>query len=192
MSDQNLPVLPNGPDGKLLVSILIPAYNAQEFVADAIRSAIAQTWEPKEIIVVDDGSKDQTLTIAKQFEAASVRVTTQKNSGAAAARNKAFSLSHGAYIQWLDADDLLSPDKIARQMAVLDQDGSKRTLLSSAWGNFMYRPYRAEFIPTPLWADLSPAEWLYDPANPTMPGHRIHGVFFAVPLAESSAAAPST
>ena len=48
MSDQNLPVLPNGPDGKLLVSILIPAYNAQEFVADAIRSAIAQTWEPKE------------------------------------------------------------------------------------------------------------------------------------------------
>jgi len=160
MSDQNLPVLPNGPDGKLLVSILIPAYNAQEFVADAIRSAIAQTWEPKEIIVVDDGSKDQTLTIAKQFEADSVRVVTQKNNGAAAARNKAFSLSRGAYIQWLDADDLLSPDKIARQMAALDQDRSKRKLLSSAWGNFMYRPYRAQFNPTPLWADLTPVEWL--------------------------------
>ena len=100
---------------KPLVSILIPAYNSEKWIADSIRSAVAQTWQPKEIIVVDDGSKDQTLSIAKQFESDSVRVFSQKNQGAAAARNNAFSMSHGDYIQWLDADDLLAPDKIARQ-----------------------------------------------------------------------------
>lgn len=143
-----------------LVSILIPAFNAQEWIADTLHSAIAQTWGRKEIIVVDDGSTDRTLAIARQFESDLVRVVTQENQGAAAARNKAFSLSRGDYIQWLDADDILAPDKIARQMDVLDQYRSKRTLLSSAYGRFKYRRYRAEFIPTSLWRDLSPVEWL--------------------------------
>ena len=145
---------------KPLVSILIPAFNAQEWIADTLRSAIAQTWEEKEIIVVDDGSTDQTPAIVRQFESDRVRVITQKNQGAAAARNKAFSHSQGDYIQWLDADDLLAPDKIARQMQILDHCGSKRTLVSSAWGKFLYRPYRADFAPTALWCDLSPIEWL--------------------------------
>jgi glycosyltransferase involved in cell wall biosynthesis len=145
---------------KPLVSILIPAFNAQEWIADSLRSAIAQTWERKEIIVVDDGSADETLSIARRFESESVRVVTHKNQGAAAARNYAFSLSQGDYIQWLDADDLLAHDKIARQIEALNQDCSKRTLLSSAWGRFMYRCYKAEFVPTALWCDLRPVEWL--------------------------------
>jgi glycosyltransferase involved in cell wall biosynthesis len=87
-------------------------------------------------------------------------VVTQANQGAAAARNKAFSLSQGDYIQWLDADDLLSPDKIARQLEALGQHTSKRTLLSSGWGHFFYRYHRANFIPTALWCDLSANEWL--------------------------------
>lgn len=117
-------------------------------------------WPNKEIIVVDDGSTDETLTVARQFESDCLRVVTQKNQGAAAARNRAFSLSKGDYIQWLDADDLLAPDKIARQLERPDRCGSQRTLLSSAWGQFMYRYYRAEFVPTALWCDLSPTEWL--------------------------------
>lgn len=145
---------------KPLVSILVPAYNAQEWLADSLRSAIGQTWDRKEIIVVDDGSKDRTLAIARHFESSSVRVVSQENGGAAAARNRAFSLSQGDYIQWLDADDLLASDKIARQMQVLDQCNSDRTLLSSAWGRFLYRCDQAKFVPTPLWCDLSPAEWL--------------------------------
>jgi len=145
---------------KPLVSILIPAFNSEKWIVATLRSAIAQSWDRKEIIVVDDGSTDRTLAIARQFESDRFRVVTQENKGAAAARNKAFSLSQGDYIQWLDADDLLSPDKIARQMEVLEQFQSKRTLLSSAWGNFFYRYYRAEFIPTALWTDLSPTEWL--------------------------------
>ena len=143
-----------------LVSILIPAYNAQNYLADTLRSAVAQTWPRKEIIIVDDGSTDQTLAIARQFDSPSLRVVTQKNAGAAAARNKAFSLSQGDYIQWLDADDLIASDKIARQMEALDRCPSRRTVLSSAWGRFMYRPDRAKFVPTSLWCDLSPAEWM--------------------------------
>src|SRR5262245_38934097 len=143
-----------------LVSILIPAYNAEAWIADTLRSAVAQTWPRKEIIVVDDGSKDQTANIAKQFSAQGVRVVTQKNQGAAAARNTAFSLSTGDYIQWLDADDLLAPDKIAKQMEAAEQCHSKRMLLSSAWAPFMHRCHRARFVPTALWCDLSSVEWL--------------------------------
>jgi len=145
---------------KPLVSILIPAYNAQEWLADSLRSALGQTWENKEIVVVDDGSKDQTLGIARQFQSKQVRVVTQENQGAAAARNKCFSLSQGDFIQWLDADDLLSPDKISRQMEVASQDLTLRTLFSAEWAWFFYRPYRARFESSALWCDLSPVEWL--------------------------------
>jgi len=145
---------------KPLVSILIPAYNSQLWISDTLRSAVAQTWPRKEIIIVDDGSTDQTLAVARRFECENVRVYTQKNQGAAATRNKAFSLSQGDYIQWLDADDLLTPDKISKQMEALDRSPSKVTLLSGPWGGFLYRYYRTKFIPTPLWADLSPADWL--------------------------------
>jgi glycosyltransferase involved in cell wall biosynthesis len=143
-----------------LVSILIPAYNAQRWIADTLRSAVAQTWPRKEIIVVDDGSTDRTVEIARQFEFDGVRVVPQKHQGAAAARNLAFSLCKGDYIQWLDADDLLSPDKITRQMEVLEQLGDKRVVVSSAWGRFLYRYHRADFAPTALWCDLTPTEWL--------------------------------
>jgi glycosyltransferase involved in cell wall biosynthesis len=143
-----------------LVSILIPAYNVEAWIGDTLRSAIDQTWANKEIIVVDDGSKDQTLQVARQFEPHGVQVVTQKNQGAAAARNKAFSVSKGDYIQWLDADDLLAPDKIARQVEALKYCSSPRTLLSAEWGSFMHRYYRANFVPTALWCDLTPAEFM--------------------------------
>ncbi len=89
-----------------------------------------------------------------------VSVVSQPNQGASAARNKGYELCQGDYIQWLDADDLLSPDKVAKQMAAAQQYQDKRTLLSSAWGYFMFRASRAEFLPTSLWCDLSPVEWL--------------------------------
>jgi glycosyltransferase involved in cell wall biosynthesis len=143
-----------------LVSILIPAYNAQEWIGDTIQSAIAQTWGRKEIIIVNDGSKDQTLAVAQRFESNSLKVFTQENQGAAAARNKALSLSQGDYIQWLDADDLLHPEKITRQIEVLGDSPSRLSLLAGSWGQFMYRYDRARFVPTALWCDQSPVEWL--------------------------------
>ena len=143
-----------------LVSILIPAYNAEHTITDTLESVLRQTWPRKEIIVVDDNSTDNTLAIARSFASKSVTVVTKPNAGASSARNKAFSLSQGEYIQWLDADDLLAPDKIERQMKALDNSGDRRTLLSSAWGRFTCRVDHAEFTPTSLWCDLSPAEWL--------------------------------
>ena len=143
-----------------LVSVLIPAFNAQTWIGDAIASALAQTWPRLEIIVVDDGSTDATLTAARRFESARVMVMTQMNQGAAAARNAALSSAQGDYIQWLDADDLLDRHKVARQIAAARQSAGPTTLLSGAWGRFMYRPDRAEFSPTALWADLSPLDWL--------------------------------
>jgi len=142
------------------VSILIPAFNAERWIRDTLHSALGQTWEGKEIIVVDDGSSDGTYQIARRFESDSVRVFRQAKQGAAGARNTAFSLSKGDYIQWLDADDLLAPDKIARQIEVLKECNGSRTLLSSEWGRFLYRHERAKFVPTALWCDLSPCEWL--------------------------------
>jgi len=142
-----------------LVSILIPAYNAEKWIADTLRSALSQTWPNKEIIVVDDGSIDSTFSIARQFESRLVKVLSQPNQGASFARNTAFALSQGEYIQWLDADDLLAPDKLTQQMQAA-AGVSKRALLSASWGCFMYRAAKARFSPTPLWADLSPLEWL--------------------------------
>jgi glycosyltransferase involved in cell wall biosynthesis len=142
-----------------LVSILIPAYNAQEFLSDTVRSALAQSWSRKEIIILDDGSRDETFAVARQFEAPNVKVLTQKNRGAAATRNAAYAMAQGDFIQWLDADDLLSPDKIACQMRAAERWGDK-TLYSSAWAFFMYRPQKARFTPTALWADMSPLEWM--------------------------------
>jgi glycosyltransferase involved in cell wall biosynthesis len=143
-----------------LVSILIPAFNAEHWIADTIKSAIAQTWQRKEIIIVDDGSTDQTVPIAQRFASKELRIVTQSNQGASAARNTAFSLCQGDFIQWLDADDLLAPNKIAKQMAALEKGKEKRILLSSAWGRFMYRVSCARFVPTRLWCDLSPTEWM--------------------------------
>jgi len=142
-----------------LVSILIPAFNAGSTVRDSLRSAIGQTWRRKEIIVVNDGSHDDTGATAEEFAPEGVRVVTQPNRGAAAARNAAFSLSSGDYIQWLDADDLLAPDKIEQQMLALDRC-SDRAVLSCSWGRFWHRPSRAQFTPTGLWCDLAPLEWL--------------------------------
>jgi glycosyltransferase involved in cell wall biosynthesis len=145
---------------KPLVSILIPAYNAEAWIAETIKSAIAQTWARKEIIVVDDGSIDQSFAVARQFASKDIKVVTRENQGASATRNYALSLSQGGYIQWLDADDLLSSNKVKRQMEAADEMQSSRTLLSSGWGYFAYRAERAKFSPTPLWCDLSPIEWL--------------------------------
>ena len=145
---------------KPLVSILIPAHNAEAWIADTIRSAIAQTWPRKEIIVVDDGSRDRTAEAAQRFASKEVAVVSTPNQGAAAARNHALQLSQGDYIQWLDADDLLAPDKIERQLAVPREVDNRRILLSSPWAPFYYRTRHARFVHNSLCQDLSPAEWL--------------------------------
>ncbi|MBC7400086.1 MAG: glycosyltransferase family 2 protein [Mucilaginibacter sp.] len=104
---------------KPLVSIIIPVYNSAAFIEETIQSAIQQTWPNKEIILVDDGSTDDSLVIIKQYESAAVKVFTQENKGAAAARNKGLAEAKGHYIQFLDADDLISNTKMEEQVNLL-------------------------------------------------------------------------
>ena len=110
--------------------------------------------------MVDDGSSDQTLEIAREFESEQVRIIANQHLGAAASRNKALEMSRGEYIQYLDADDVLAPDKIEMQMRALSSSPNKRILVSGSFGKFLYRYYRTTFVPTALWCDLSPLEWL--------------------------------
>jgi glycosyltransferase involved in cell wall biosynthesis len=145
---------------KPLVSILIPAYNSECWIADTIASALQQTWIRKEIVIVDDGSTDRTLEVARRFAGPNVLVHTQPNQGAAAARNKALSLCQGEYIQWLDADDLLAPEKIAVQVQRSEQAGDSRLLLAGPWAYFMFRPGKAVWHPVPFSSLFCPVEWM--------------------------------
>lgn len=143
-----------------MVSVLIPAYNAEAWIEETIHSVLAQTWPYLEIIIVDDGSGDNTLQKAKKFENKGVKVLSQKNKGASAARNIAFSASSGDFIQYLDADDLLAPDKIEIQMKNF-KNLHEPFVSSSAWGMFYNCPEEATFKPSKLWLDfLAPVEWL--------------------------------
>lgn len=145
-----------------LVSILIPAYNAERWLGDTIESALAQSWPNKEIIVVDDGSSDATLQVAQGFDSTLVKVISQPNAGASSARNRALASARGEYIQWLDADDLLAPDKLELQLAC---GADPEILLSSSYGRFYYRPEKARFQPSSLWQDVDPVQWFLSRFN---------------------------
>jgi len=145
---------------KSLVSIIIPCYNAAKWLKETIESVLSQTWPNKEIIIVDDGSTDNSLKIVRQYKSNLVKIITQENKGAPAARNAALKHSCGDYIQWLDADDILAPDKIERQMEVACSIANPKVLLSCSWGKFFYRHWKAKFVPDSLWHDLTPVEWL--------------------------------
>jgi glycosyltransferase involved in cell wall biosynthesis len=154
---------------KPLVSILIPAYNAEEWVAQSIQSAVAQTWQRKEVIIVNDGSTDRTGEVASRFAAENVKVVSTGNQGPSAAINTAYRLSQGDYIQELDADDILAPDKIEKQLAALRETEGPRTLLSGPRGYFYFSTKRAWFPRTGLWQDLSPVEWLLRKMGENLP-----------------------
>ena len=101
------------------VSVVIPAYNAAHYIASAIESALAQTTAPREIIVIDDGSTDDTRAIVERF-GGDVRYVIQQNRGVSAARNNGIDQSRSKYVAFLDADDTWLPVKIERQIAALN------------------------------------------------------------------------
>ncbi|WP_018291177.1 glycosyltransferase family 2 protein [Verrucomicrobium sp. 3C] len=102
-----------------LVSIGIPAHDGADTVAAAVESALAQTWPNKEVIVVDDGSTDATRECLQAF-LPRIRLLAQPNQGRASARNAILEAAQGEWIQWLDQDDRLLPQKIATQLAEAD------------------------------------------------------------------------
>lgn len=109
-----------------LVSIIIPCYNAERWVAETLESCLAQTYRPLEIIVVDDGSTDGSLSIIEQYAQQHpdmIQYETGPNRGGCAARNRGFAHSNGEYVMFLDADDLIAPETIAALVERLEQPG---------------------------------------------------------------------
>jgi glycosyltransferase involved in cell wall biosynthesis len=142
-----------------LVSIIIPCYNAAPWLERTLISALSETWTPTEVIVIDDGSTDASLGIARRFESKGVIVVGQRNAGASSARNHGLRLAHGDYIQFLDADDLLAADKIARQLALAERCAPD-TALCCTWTRFTRDPNDADFTAQVLCRDASPVDWV--------------------------------
>ncbi|WP_434710988.1 glycosyltransferase family 2 protein [Rhizobium sp. YTUHZ045] len=117
------------PLSGLTVAVVIPAYNAEEFIAATLRSVVDQTHSALEIVVVDDGSTDDTASICREFAAADPRITilSTKNRGVAAARNAGIEASRSSYIAFIDADDLWHPTYVERMLSALHP-------LPDAWG----------------------------------------------------------
>lgn len=103
-----------------MVSVIIPVYNGELYIGQAIESILSQSYKNTEIIVVDDGSTDNSAKIIKEFE--QVKYIYQPNSGPSAARNRGIAASKGKYIAFLDSDDMYREDKIEKQVRALEQD----------------------------------------------------------------------
>lgn len=114
------------------VSVVIPAYNSAAFLRQAIDSVLDQTYSDLEIIVIDDGSSDDTEAVARSF-GDRVSCFRQQNRGVSAARNHGIKLARGQYLAFLDADDLWAPQKLAEQIPLFDQD-AEIGLVYSDWG----------------------------------------------------------
>ncbi|MBX9745638.1 MAG: glycosyltransferase family 2 protein [Hyphomonadaceae bacterium] len=142
-----------------LVSILIPCFNAAPWVRAAVESALNQTYENLEVVVVDDGSTDDSAAVLASIRDRRLKIIRQSNRGQCAAANRAYAESIGELIKFFDADDLLSPDHIERQINCL---GERRDAVALAeWARFYGDdPTTAEFAPSGMYRDALPADWL--------------------------------
>ena len=147
-----------------LVSVLIPAYNAEHVLGEALDSVLAQTWPNIEVVVVEDGAKDATLAVARQYESRGVRVIAQpENRGQTAALNRALEEVQGDFIQFFDADDVMEPGKIEAQMRRLMTE-PPGTIATSWWARFFDDDIAStRVIRGADWHDYDvPLEWLID------------------------------
>src|SRR4029453_3623619 len=134
------------------VSVIIPAYNAEAFLARAIRSVEAQSFRDFEIVVIDDGSTDGTADVAQGFS--SVRYVLGSHGGEAAARNRGLEEARSELVAFVDADDEWLPEKLARQVAFMDKLGSSFSYTDSYLApprrrvrySFLARPRRGEIL----------------------------------------------
>ena len=157
------------------VSVIMPAYNAGKYIKDAINCIINQSFKDWELIIIDDGSTDNTYQIAKPFESERIRVFTIQNSGASAARNYGYKLSKGRFIKYFDADDLLNSQMLEEQvrLAIIHPD----TIISAKWGRFYNNDidtFKIRNTETNL--DLMPIDWICRAWENAKPMHQC-GIF---------------
>ncbi|MCE9642889.1 MAG: glycosyltransferase [Candidatus Andersenbacteria bacterium] len=146
-----------------LVSVVIPVYNAEHFLEQAIESILAQDYAPLEIIAVNDGSTDASADILRTY-AEYIRIIDQKNSGVASARNKGFAAARGEYISFLDNDDIFLPRKISAQVEYLEKHPDIHMCVPLCEGfleNGVQKPgwVRDGFLDV-MHRNLSPSAWL--------------------------------
>lgn len=126
-----------------LISVIIPVYNGEKYLAEAIESILSQSYRPLEIIAVDDGSVDGSATIVRGF-APTVTYVYQANGGIGSARNKGISMATGDYFAFLDNDDIWVAEKLARQMAIFDGDPDVELVYGHA--RQFYTPEQADLV----------------------------------------------
>lgn len=114
------------------VSVIIPSYNAEAFISETVDSALAQTYQDLEIIVVDDGSTDNTRRVLQQY-GDRIRYVYQRNSGVSMARNTGIAIATGEYIALLDHDDVFLPEKLEEQVKILDADPDVALVYSDSY-----------------------------------------------------------
>ncbi|MCP4309296.1 MAG: glycosyltransferase family 2 protein [bacterium] len=141
------------------VSVLIPCFNAEAYVAAAIESALAQTYDNIEVIVVDDGSTDNSADVVARYANRGVRLVRQQNRGQCVAANRAFAEATGDLIKFFDADDVMAAEMVERQVGRL---GSRRDAVAMGeWTRFTGdNPFKSEFKRLPMYRDAAPADWL--------------------------------
>jgi GT2 family glycosyltransferase len=137
----------------------MPCHNAEKYVEEAIESVLNQTYKNIELIVVNDGSTDRSGEALKKYAGKAVKVVTERCGSASKARNRAFREAQGEYIKFFDADDLISPEMIKRQVARLN--GRQDAVAMSEWGRF-YNDDIQTFKPNPqsVWRDMKGVDWL--------------------------------
>jgi glycosyltransferase involved in cell wall biosynthesis len=141
------------------VSIIVSAYNAEKHIAQTLESILAQTYSNLEIIVVDDGSTDKTLTILDQYRSNSVCVISQENKGQDAALNMGYKYCSGDFVKFMDSDDIINPEMIDLQLGVLGN--SDEFVAYGEWARFYNdNTNSARFNKHDNWCDMAPIDFL--------------------------------
>jgi glycosyltransferase involved in cell wall biosynthesis len=145
---------------KPLVSVVIPAFNSERFLGEALASVSAQAYAPVETIVVDDGSGDGTAAIARAHP--DVELIEQENSGPSAARNRGFAASRGEFVAFHDSDDVMTPDKLAVQVGHMLGNPSVSCVLAEQ------ELIREEGAELPFWVEGTNVETVMPPRPPEL------------------------
>jgi glycosyltransferase involved in cell wall biosynthesis len=169
-----------------LVSVIIPAWNAGEWIAETVDSVVRQDWLNLEVIVVDDQSTDKTASIVRNCVDARVRHVAQSHAGASAARNRGLRESRGDLIQFLDADDLLGHDKVRLQVEALSEQPAG-SIASCRWSRFSNDIESADRVVETISEESDPIEWLTQSLNG---GNMMHPAAWLIPRTIADQAGP--
>ncbi|MEJ8566888.1 glycosyltransferase family 2 protein [Elongatibacter sediminis] len=145
---------------KPLVSVIVPARNAERYIAETIDSVIRQSWTHFELLVVDNASTDATACVVHKHEDERVRVISCERPGAAAARNVGMRAARGDFIQFLDADDILGRNKLELQLKALQDWGTALAIASCPWVRFNHDLAEACVHAEAVWPIADPLDWI--------------------------------